>query len=136
MDRIDRIIKESIDKVVNEANNFSSHGAKMKATANAMAKERGIKVGDVFNAMNAKNAAFKDINKELASKRRNSFKDKISSAVLPDTNPDDVGILSTQRMRDADDYFNSENEFYRPVNNDTFGNVDRLGYLGDLDDDI
>ena len=135
MDKIDIIIKESIDKVLNEGYSFKSHDAKMKAIANAIAKERGIDVKDVFNAMRAKNYALRDINRDLATKRGNYPNEKISSAVLPDSNLDwrDSEVLSTQRMRDAKDYFTGDNEFYRAINNDTFGDIDRLGYFGDLD---
>ena len=137
MDRLDIIIKESIDNVLNEANSFKSHEAKMKAAANAIAKERGVDVKDVFNAMTAKNYALRDINRDLATKRVNYSNKKISSAVLPHSNSDwrDSEALSAQRMRDAKDYFTGDNEFYRAINNDTFGDIDRLGYFGDLYND-
>jgi hypothetical protein len=132
MNRIDEIIKESIDNLVSEAKyNYRNKFAKMKAAAHAA--ERNGKIGAVedTNDLFAKIAAIRDMNKEISAKRpRKINKDEISRMTL-NGDDEDMSVLSAERMRDLRDYFNSENEFNRAITPDTFKNAD--GWLEDRD---
>jgi len=124
MKKIDRIISESINKVISE-NNFKNGLGKIWAAAHSAAKREGGKSGEErFNEWNAKQSAIADINKEFRSKRSLPKKDRIDSACA----------LSAERMRDLEDYFNSEIEFNGAIDSNTFDNdwlIDR-----DIENDL
>ena len=136
MKKIDRIISESINKVINE-NNFKNGLGKVWAAAHTAAKREGGKSGEErFNDWKAKQAAIADINKELRSKRSLPKKDSIPFAVTNSFNDEipDIGVLSAERMKDSRDYFNSENEFNGAIDGNTFDNdwlIDR-----DIENDL
>jgi hypothetical protein len=124
MNKLDRIITESIDKVIKE-NKFKSPLSKIKAASYAAAKKEGGKSGEErYNDWRAKQAAIADLNRELHNKRSMPKKDRIPVGISKsfDDGTNDIGVFSADRMRDAKDYFNSENEFNGAINNDTFDN--------------
>jgi hypothetical protein len=121
MKKIDKIIKESIDKIVNE-NNYKSGINKVKAATNvAHRKDGGKTPKERYNDWLAKQAALKDINAELASMRSKPKKDRIErhNAFTDDEEweKNDFNRLSDRREQDFDDFYNSENDFYRPIYN-------------------
>ena len=71
MNKIDRIIKESIDRLVNETKyNYKNQYAKMRAAAHTAEKKGDVGAIDRCKDWFARNAAITDINKELAAKRK------------------------------------------------------------------
>ena len=71
MKKIDRIIKESIDKFINETKyNYKNQFKKMKAAAHTAEKNGDVGAIDRYKDWVARNAAITDINKELAAKRK------------------------------------------------------------------
>lgn len=71
MNKIDRIIKESIDRLVNETKyNYKNQYAKMRAASHTAEKKGDVGAIDRCKDWFARNAAITDINKELAAKRK------------------------------------------------------------------
>lgn len=120
MNKIDRIIKESIDRLVNETKyNYQNQFKKMKAAAHTAEKNGDVGAVERYNDWAAEIAALSDMNKENAAKRPKK------------TNKDDMSVLSAERMRDLRDYYNSDTEFNRAITPDTFKNAN--GWLEDRD---
>ena len=132
MKKIDRIIKESIDKFINEAKyNYKNQFKKMKAAAHTAEKNGDVGAVERYNDWAARTAAISDMNKEIAAKRpRKMNKDEISSMTI-NGDDDDMSVLSAERMRDLRDYYNGETEFNRAITPDTFNNAN--GWLEDRD---
>ena len=122
MNKIDRIIKESINEVIGE-NNFKTNFNRIKAASHSAAKKDGGKSGsERISDFLAKQAAIRDINRERADSRREKrFDTYVPSSIeglRGDEFPEDPTILAKSRRVAANDYFNSENEFNRPINFD------------------
>ena len=132
MNKIDRIIKESIDRLVNETKyNYQNQFKKMKAAAHTAEKNGDVGAVERYNDWAARTAAISDMNKEIAAKRpRKMNKDEISSMTI-NGDDDDMSVLSAERMRDLRDYYNGETEFNRAITPDTFNNAN--GWLEDRD---
>lgn len=132
MNKIDRIIKESIDRLVNETKyNYKNQFKKMKAAAHTAEKSGDVGAVERYNDWAARTAAISDMNKEIAAKRpRKMNKDEISRVTL-NGDDDDMSVLSAERMRDLRDYYNGETEFNRAITPDTFKNAN--GWLEDRD---
>ena len=136
MNKIDSIIKESIDRLVNKTKyNYKNQFKKMKAAAHAAEKGGDVGAIDRYHEWAAKNTAISDINKEIAAKRPKKMnKDGISRMTL-NGDDEDMSVLSAERMKDLRDYYNSDTEFNRAVTPDTFKNAN--GWLEDRDlDDL
>lgn len=122
MNRIDKIITESIDKVIKE-NNFKSKSAKMRAAAHAAERNGNVGAVERLNDFFAKNAAIADINKEKRDSRQFQKAERIPTGIVND-DYDDARILSGGRLKDARDYFNGEDEFNGAIQPNTFKDAD------------
>ncbi len=118
MDRIDEIITESISKVIKE-NRFKNKTAKMWAGAHAA--ERGGDIGAVEKLKNyfAQRDAISDMNKERRDSRSFQKAERVPTGIL-NNDYKEAGILSGSRLKDARDFFNSEDEFNGAITPDTF----------------
>ena len=103
MNKLDRIIKESIDRVISE-NNFRSKRAQMMAAAHAAEKDGDKDAVERTKNMLAKRAAVQDINKDRAEKRSKHIFD-----------PSDMWCLDKEHRNGEKEFFKGEDEFYRPI---------------------
>lgn len=132
MNKIDRIIKESIDRLVNETKyNYKNQFKKMKAAAHTAEKKGDVGAVERYNDWVAKNAAISDMNKEITAKRPKKMNRDGISRMTINGDDDDMSALSAERMRDLRDYYNSDAEFNRAITPDTFNNAN--GWLEDRD---
>ena len=117
MKKIDRIIKESIDSVINE-NSFKNIPNRIKAAAHIAAKKEGGKsASERYMDWLAKQIAIQDINKELRGERVNPNHKSYSKTWSDENggyNPDYDRSMKLQQYMDADD------EFSAPVSNKIF----------------
>lgn len=115
MDRIDVLVRNAVDKKLNE-NKYKNGIRKVMAAANAANK---ADPHEVLNNWLAKQAALKDINKELTTMRSSHKKPNIDHDNLNlygmGLSKDYINRLGKEREEDFDDCFNSENEFYAPI---------------------
>ena len=125
MNKIDSIIKEAIDRFVLE-NTYATPNNKVLAAANAAYKKNGgATPRERYLDWLAKQAAIKDINADLASQRSKTKKGKIDRQYSgwgddEEYEINDFNRLADNREKDFNDYYNSENDFYRPIYNDIF----------------
>lgn len=125
MTKIDSIIKEAIDRFVLE-NTYTSPRNKVLAAAHtAYKKEGGATPNERYADWLAKQAAIRDINADLASQRSKTKKGKIDRQYSgwgddEEYEINDFNRLADSREEDFNDYYNSENDFYRPISNDFF----------------
>ena len=122
MKTIDKIITESINKVIKE-NNFKSKSAKMRAASHAAERNGNVGAVERLNDFFAKSAAIADINKEKRDSRRFQKSERIPTGTVND-DYEDARILSGSRTRDARDYFNGEDEFNGAIRPNTFKDAD------------
>ena len=122
MNRVDKIITESIDKVIKE-NNFKSKVAKMRAAAHAAERNGDVGAVERLNDFLAKRAAIADINKEKRDSRLFQKSERIPTGIVND-DCEDARLLSGSRSRDARDYFNGEDEFNGAIQPNTFNDAD------------
>ena len=140
-----RIVAESVNTILSEAPrgkrgayNYSNQFNRVRAASYLHAKDKGLEKGDSMNGFNdfvGKCRALRDINRELGySKIKRKSDDEIK---IPSYYSDECGGIKSDenKMRDADDFYNSEADFNAHINYRDLDDPNVMTYDG-MDYDI